>query len=410
MHGVADRAHELERPTVARAQRHPHLPHLGLLRRRAVDLGLGPRVERGRAQVIDQPDDRDGPGPRSLPGPADGELPADRVLAGPELIRRRAVDHGDGRRASSVLRREATAPSERDAERREVIRGGYRQPQHHNRLRIVRPHRARIERDHKHVATERQRTGETGRLDAGVGLERREHVVEEEGLLSAPGIAGGREPDAGREHVACVEAGVHVAQPDEAAHQQTGAHQQHQGEGHLAHDQGALQPPPPAGRARGILPQRLLDAGCRGAPRRQQAERHAGHYSQAEIEREDRSVESDFGCPGERVRPDREQGVESRRRQRDSDDACGEGEQCALCQQLSDEPPAPRAEGAPDRHLTTARGGARQQQVGPVGARDQQHQTDGAQQDQQRPAHITDGDVPEQGDVEAGVEHRPSAR
>jgi len=96
--------------------------------------------------------------------------------------------------------------------------------------------------------------------------------------------------------------------------------------------------------------------------------------------------------------------------QHHSDDACGETEQCALREQLPDEPPASGAERTPDRHLAATRGGAGQQQVGPVGARDQEHQANGAEQNEQRPPDIADRGIPEQRDVEAGVEDRPAGR
>ena len=50
----------------------------------------------------------------------------------------------------------------------------------------------------------------------------------------------------------------------------------------------------------------------------------------------------------------------------------------------------PRAEGAANRQLLLPRGRARQQQVGDVGAGDQQHETDGAEQNQQRARDIAD--------------------
>ena len=80
------------------------------------------------------------------------------------------------------------------------------------------------------------------------------------------------------------------------------------------------------------------------------------------------------------MRPHGEEGIESPGGQDDSGDSRGEREQRAFCKQLPDEPPASGAERASNRHLTAARGGAGQQQVGPVGAGDQQHQGDGTPQ------------------------------
>ena len=101
--------------------------------------------------------------------------------------------------------------------------------------------------------------------------------------------------------------------------------------------------------------------------------------------------------------------MESPRRQDDPDDACGEGEQRALREQLPDEPPTSRAERAPDRHLPASRSGAREQEIGRVGAGDQQHQGDGTRQYKKAPADVADRGIPEQRDVEAGVEDRSPA-
>src|SRR5437763_16473959 len=109
------------------------------------------------------------------------------------------------------------------------------------------------------------------------------------------------------------------------------------------------------------------------------------------------------------MRPNREQGVESPRRQDDPDDACGEGEQRALGGPLPDQPPTSRAERAPDRQLPASRRGAREQEIRRVGAGDQQHQGDGTRQYEEAPADVADRGVPEQADVEAGVEDRPAA-
>src|SRR5437879_2910230 len=76
---------------------------------------------------------------------------------------------------------------------------------------------------------------------------------------------------------------------------------------------------------------------------------------------------------------------------------------------LRTRPSPPVAHGAPSRHLAGSRGGTSQQQVGAVGAGDKQHPAHSAQQNEQWPAHVADPSVPEQGDVEAGVEHRSPA-
>ena len=64
-------------------------------------------------------------------------------------------------------------------------------------------------------------------------------------------------------------------------------------------------------------------------------------------------------------------------------DAAGEREQQALDQQLPDDAPARRAHRVAHRHLARPRRRARQQQVGDVGAGDEQHEADRAHQRQE---------------------------
>src|SRR5207237_2114184 len=104
-----------------------------------------------------------------------------------------------------------------------------------------------------------------------------------------------------------------------------------------------------------------------------------------------------------------EQGVDPRRGAHDADGARGEGGRWAPREQLADEPSAPRAQGAPDRQLTASRGGAREQEIGRVGAGDQQHQGDGTRQYKEALADVADRRLPEQLDIEAAVEDRSPA-
>ena len=63
-------------------------------------------------------------------------------------------------------------------------------------------------------------------------------------------------------------------------------------------------------------------------------------------------------------------------------------QQHALGQQLADDAPAAGAEREPDRDLAPPRRGRRQQQVGDVGARDQQHGADDAAEQQRDRLHL----------------------
>ena len=74
----------------------------------------------------------------------------------------------------------------------------------------------------------------------------------------------------------------------------------------------------------------------------------------------------------------------------DPNGATEETEHGGLAQQLANDPGTPGAERRPHRDLAGARGRTRQQQVGDVGAGNQQDKADGTQQDEQCGLHIAD--------------------
>jgi hypothetical protein len=80
-----------------------------------------------------------------------------------------------------------------------------------------------------------------------------------------------------------------------------------------------------------------------------------------------------------------------------------QGQQDAFGEELADDASASGADGDADGDLPAACHGAGQQQVGDVGAGDQQHETDRAHQTQKRGAHIADHGFTERIDAEAGI-------
>ena len=66
------------------------------------------------------------------------------------------------------------------------------------------------------------------------------------------------------------------------------------------------------------------------------------------------------------------------------------GQHQALGEELPEQPPAAGAERGADGHLPVARRRAREEQVGHIGAGDEEHEGDGAEQDEQRQPHVTD--------------------
>ena len=85
-----------------------------------------------------------------------------------------------------------------------------------------------------------------------------------------------------------------------------------------------------------------------------------------------------------------EQRADARHAQRHAKYAAGQREQDAFGQQLADDAAAPRADRRTNGNFTLAARRAGQQQVGDVGACNQQHQRNRAQQDPERGADVGD--------------------
>ena len=80
--------------------------------------------------------------------------------------------------------------------------------------------------------------------------------------------------------------------------------------------------------------------------------------------------------------------------------AAEQAEQHALGQQLADESLPARAERRADRDFLLPAGRAREQQIGDVGARDQQHERHRAEHDEHRDADVADDGLDERDDVD----------
>jgi hypothetical protein len=90
-----------------------------------------------------------------------------------------------------------------------------------------------------------------------------------------------------------------------------------------------------------------------------------------------------------------DQRVEGQAGEQEPQGAAQDRHRRALHQQLPHQATAAGAQRRAQRHLTFPHGGARQLQVRHVGHRDQQDETDRAQQQEQRASHVTHHDVTE---------------
>ena len=134
---------------------------------------------------------------------------------------------------------------------------------------------------------------------------------------------------------------------------------------------------PGSGRFRGV------DA--RGAQRRREAEQQRGCDGHAGRKAQDAQVEMRLQHhPFDRSGEHRNQERRAPPREQQSGAGAQRHQHEAFGQQLADQPAAARANREPHRHLVLPRGGAGEQQVGDIGAADEEHDADDRHDDHQR--------------------------
>ena len=199
------------------------------------------------------------------------------------------------------------------------------------------------------------------------------------------GIPGEVAEDLGGQHAVRSISGLDALQAEEAGEQQACADQQHHRDGHLRHDQRALNPLAAAGvagLAAALLQRRdEIDA---AAERRQRAEQHAGQDRHAKREDQHHRIEPDFAGARREPANERRQHADGDPGEANADRSADGRQQRALGEQLPHQPAASRAERGAHRQLAIAAKHPRQREVGDVRARNQQHQSGDAEQDQQQ--------------------------
>ena len=193
-----------------------------------------------------------------------------------------------------------------------------------------------------------------------------------------------RQCQAHREHARRIGADVHPVHGEKAAHHERGAGQQHECQRHLRDNQ-RRRPAAGADAAGARSPTRflhhLVHVGLRDVQRWRQAEEERGGDADASEKTDDQRIERE-GHPvrlaERRIAELRVQRADPRISQREAADAADRGEQKALDQQLTDDPPAACAEGDADGDLARSLRGSPEQQVRDVRAGDQQHESNGA--------------------------------
>ena len=182
------------------------------------------------------------------------------------------------------------------------------------------------------------------------------------------------------------DAGVGPAELMQFAHDAGDAAGEHECQGHLGHDQPiahAAVARRHGGAASGLL-RDAADVGARRDHRRQQPDRDGHRDAGTEEECEGAPVEGDLVRPRNSCGAGGDQDADAPPRDRGADHPRRQRQHQALAQELTHQPARAGAERGSRHDLLGPRHGARQQQVGDVGAGSAEHQADGDEQQPER--------------------------
>jgi hypothetical protein len=258
-----------------------------------------------------------------------------------------------------------------------------------------------VDRAHVRQTLEEQRGDGCRRVHAGQRVQPLEQV-----RLELPHVSRLRVPcctraDPEAEHAFGLEAGLHALERREAAHEQPCSDEKDQRERDLRrHQQTTRASHSSAGRAAAALAQRRGQRRVACLERRRQAENQTRHERGQQPEANHDAVDTRTVEPWQ---VGRARGHEQRRcseRDQQAGRAADEAQDQALDEGLRGQasPDAPRRSA---RQLAAAGSAPREQQIRDVHTRDEQHERDGAEQDQQTRTHVPDNRVAERLDEHA---------
>ena len=229
--------------------------------------------------------------------------------------------------------------------------------------------------------------GKAGGLDARQSADARLDLLKSVAETRVFGLeTGGVGVDLQAQDVLAIEAGVDAAEVNEAAQEESGADHENQGESDLGDDE-------PSGKetlcARGAGSATILEGvgemEARGAEGGDGAEEDGGGDGESEGEAEQAKIEADieresFEAAGDHA----EQQPVGGSGEGDAERAADQGEDQALGKELPDDARAPRTERLANSKFACACGRAGEQEIGDVGAGDEQDQRNDGHEDLQR--------------------------
>jgi hypothetical protein len=225
----------------------------------------------------------------------------------------------------------------------------------------------------------------------GLVLELGQHALEEHRPLGGLAVARLRQRHVRDHQPFGAEPRVGVKHAVEAAQHQPGSHQQHERHRDLGdHEPVAHAVLAGADAAAAGLLERLVQLRGERAPGRDDPERQPGHDGERRGHPEHDDVDPHLLDARHARRQRRQERLQPEVAEQHAGDGAQQRQQHALGQQLAQHARAAGPEREPHGDLALPVGGAREQQVRDVRARDQQHEGDRAQQQHQRGAHVAD--------------------
>ena len=291
------------------------------------------------------------------------------------------VDDDDVRHTRTVALVEIAPGENRDPERGKVLR----RDEMPVRLGTLAQRRERPAADrHRRrrlSASQRHAVGEGGRIAA---RQRRQTSIQllVKGDEPRAVVACRRQRELGREDTARFESRPDLLQPREARQQQTDRNQQHERERDFGDEQAGSQAAAGSDRSASRFLQRFVHIHARRLPGGQQADRQSGDERHGRGEAESQRIDPDLDRARNEIGSKGNQRGQRPLRQQQAHRAAKDGEEHAFGDQLPDHIEPRRAEREARRDLPPPRGEAREHQVGDVRARNQEHTSHRAEEQQ----------------------------
>src|SRR6267154_5899149 len=199
---------------------------------------------------------------------------------------------------------------------------------------------------------------------------------------------------------------MHIAERDEAAHQQAGGDEQSERDGDFEHDNCIAQPAVSCATAGAFaaITQRIVQVAAHNLKRGREPKNNGGEDRTGQRESEHGKVQADdrFGRNDSR-RYECHETFESTPSHNSAENRAAGGEQEAFDEELANDAPASGAERGANGELFFARSSAGKKQIGYIAAADKEQKTNGGQDDVQGGSELTNDQIGQRFDVNAEI-------